>query len=503
VAGLVIDSIEIDNRNIYDLTDERYRNLLFRAANRLHLVTRDWVVRRELLFAVGEPFSPELADETARNLRTRLPFNDAWIEVQELAPGRLLVRVVTVDQWSLIGGLRSIHRDGNETDLRLGFEERNFLGRAQFFSFDYFWQEKHPDFVQVAFRESRVMGQRYSVSLDYRSDPYYTIKSLSAGRPFYELAQRLTFGLAVQDELIRERRFDDEGNLAAQWMNSGDELQLSAGFRFGPANRKVSLESEYKYYSSRVRDLYLDTSSATVELLPVDSSYHRFLVGSTYRLQSFIVEQRISGFGYHEDMTLGLRVSLAGGRAFRPDFKRHYYDLLLGGLAWSKKLGNNILRVEYGRAFWLKHAQELRHTSDLTVVWYNNRLSFVTLALRSRYQSDRGGSFQRLVLGGKTGLRGHPTEHSAGNRLHICNLESRFFTGLEILSIKVGAALFWDAGRTWQPDEALTARGYSMSVGGGLRLSLENLLRGEVIRIDGVYASEGRWELSFGTGQYF
>ena len=112
LEGLVIDSIEIENRNIYDLTDPRYSNFIFRLADKLHFVTRKKIVRQELLFKEGEPFSSEIALETARNLRTRFPFNDAWVTAELLPTGRLLVRVVTIDQWSLIGGLKSIDTTG-------------------------------------------------------------------------------------------------------------------------------------------------------------------------------------------------------------------------------------------------------------------------------------------------------------------------------------------------------------------------------------------------------
>ena len=127
----------------------------------------------------------------------------------------------------------------------------------------------------------------------------------------------------------------------------------------------------------------------------------------------------------------------------------------------------------------------------------------MTVAARSRYEADHGGHFSRLVLGGRNGIRGYPAEQSAGDRMHIFNIEGRFFTGLELFSVKIGSALFCDLGRTWHPGEKLTVGGYYVSAGVGLRFSLENLLRGEIIRADAVCTEYGDWEISFGTGQYF
>ena len=53
-------------------------------------------------------YHEEIAVETARNLRVRFPFNDAWIEVEPVGDAHVIVRVVTIDQWSLIGGVRSL-----------------------------------------------------------------------------------------------------------------------------------------------------------------------------------------------------------------------------------------------------------------------------------------------------------------------------------------------------------------------------------------------------------
>jgi outer membrane protein assembly factor BamA len=502
-AGFLIDSIEIENRNIYDLQDERYDGFLFRTANRFHVVTRRYVVERELLFRKGDPFSPELAAETARNLRTRLPFKDAWVEVQETEPGRALVRVITIDQWSLIGGVRSIDTDGGETNLRIGFEERNLLGNAQFISCDYYFKEFYPDYVITSFREPRLLSRPLAVSLDYRSDPYNTLKHFGIGRPYYSLAQSFSMQLDINDQKVRQRRYDAAGNLVAQWLGSSDQVEFAAGVRHGPTHQKASVSGGYKYFSSRISDVRLAESDSSGDGLPVDSLFHELSVSADYRILDFIVERRIQGFGFTEDYTLGWGIRGFYGRALTPDFNDHYYDRVGGDLSWSDKFGSNLVLVGYAHSYWFKRHEEIRRAWVLEGLWYNNRLPWLTLAARSRYESDQGGHFSRLVLGGKSGIRGYPTEQSAGDRMHVINLEGRFFTGLELLSVKIGSALFCDLGRTWVPGEKLSLDGYFVSAGAGLRFSLENLLRGEIIRADVIRTEFGDWEISFGTGQYF
>lgn len=500
----VIDSIEINNRNIYDLKDSRYSGFLFRNANHLHVVTRAQIVRQELLFKVGDTLVLELVDETARNLRTRFPFNDAWIEIEEISPGRLLVHVVTVDQWSLVGGLRAIDRDGDETNFQIGFEERNLIGRAQFLSFDYYARELEPNYISMSYREPRVFGRRWSIALDYRSDPQNNLKRLRTSKPYYSLAQNYRFDFAVSKASVRQERFDANGALGASWTTTGDNAEVGIGYRTGPSHRKITFRGEYKYLFRKVRDTVTyasDLPSGTP--FAVDSIYHRFSIGATYALQSFIIEKRINGFDYNEDITLGLLARASVGRAFRPDFQSHHYDLITGSTVWSQKLGSSIIAAEYALAHWFKRQDQIRTQTALTFVLYNNRLSWMTFALRSRYRSDNADGNLNLVLGGKSGLRGYPREFAAGDRTHVLNLESRVFLPLELLSVKVGSAVFVDLGQAWNGGDHMALNQYNFSGGIGLRLSLEKLRRGEIIRIDAVLIEGGGWEISFGSGQYF
>jgi len=492
--GWLIDSIEIDNSNIYDLENERYQSYLFRTANRLHVVTREWIVRQELLFAVGDRLTQSLIEETARNLRLRFPLNDARIEVEELATGRVLVRVETVDQWSLIGGLRSISRDGNETNFQIGFEERNLIGRAQFLSFDFFACENDPNYVQLIYREPRIFGQSLGVGFQYRTDPTNSLKRVEISRPYYSLAQKLSFEVSAAKHSHRVERLNSTGEVVAQWTSSGETVRLMGGYRTGPSYRKILIHGDYKYlYDAVVGDSEFG----------VDSVYHRLTFGLSQAWQEFIIEKRIRGFGYTEDFTLGLSLGVSYGRAFLPGLRGYLFDKAQGKVSGRWKLGHNLLGSEYSRIFWFKGRYEIRRQYGLTLTLYNNQWRHVTWAVRSRYLLDRDGENLNVVLGGKNGLRGYPSESFVGDRSHVVNLESRLFFGLELLSVKIGSALFVDIGRTWQPEETLAFRDYHLSGGAGLRLSLENLLKGEIIRVDIILAEGGNWELSFGTGQYF
>ncbi len=70
--------------------------------NAFHVTTRERVIARELLFAVGQPFRAACAEETARNLRSRRQLSVVLIvPVRTSDPRKVGVLVITKDTWSL------------------------------------------------------------------------------------------------------------------------------------------------------------------------------------------------------------------------------------------------------------------------------------------------------------------------------------------------------------------------------------------------------------------
>lgn len=63
-AGAIIGKIIYDKENVFDPTRSGENKSLFRLANRLHIITRDSVIRHQLLFETGDVFSARLLQES-------------------------------------------------------------------------------------------------------------------------------------------------------------------------------------------------------------------------------------------------------------------------------------------------------------------------------------------------------------------------------------------------------------------------------------------------------
>src|SRR5712691_7536912 len=126
-AGAVIGEVRIDNRNIFDLTDEKENGILYRAANAIHIETRAWVVRRQLLFKPGERVSARLIEETERLMRSNRIFYDVSIAPVGYRDGVVDIDIKTRDTWTLEPGV-SASRAGGVNKTGLSLIDSNALG---------------------------------------------------------------------------------------------------------------------------------------------------------------------------------------------------------------------------------------------------------------------------------------------------------------------------------------------------------------------------------------
>lgn len=502
VNGLIIDSIEIDNRNVFNTSERPYNNILFRTANKLHIVTRKHVISRELLFKPGDRFSAELAEETARNLRLKYWLYDAWIETVRLDNGHLLVRVKTIDEWSLRTWFK-VHRDANLTDYQFALEETNALGNNQYLSFYYFVPARDHSYPQLSFRDIRFLGRPLTMGLLYNDDPLGRVREILLGKPFYNLNQSFSYQLMYTSQGGRRDIHNDTETVASS-QRKGDLDQLDLEYRWGTYTRKLGVSAGYEYRYERTFNKVVVDSTRGPIYFPDDSLYHQVSLGVYAENINYIKTKRISGFGIVEDVQTGQHLGVSFGRAFSPGFTNSVFDQAAFQATFGYRSGPHLLLLSYGRTFWYRAGTTVRRTSDLSCKYFNNGLSFFTLAARVAYSSDRRlHAVQEIVLDGESGIRGYDRYFKTGDRFAVLNVEGRFFPGLELLNVLFGAVLFGDFGQAWKPPDIVRLDRLHWSLGAGLRISLEKVSKNELIRLDLSRTELNKWEYSIGTGQYF
>jgi hemolysin activation/secretion protein len=124
--------------------------------------------------------------------------------------------------------------------------------------------------------------------------------------------------------------------------------------------------------------------------------------------------------------------------------------------------------------------------------WQTSEKSKFFLDLTGALADDLDAERQ-LLLGGDNGLRGYPLRYQAGTSRALATVEQRYYTDWYPFHLfYVGAAAFFDIGRTWGTDvTGAESLGWLRDVGIGLRLGSSRSSFGNVIHIDLAFPLDG------------
>ena len=500
-AEPVIDSIEIHNFNIYDTSNPEYRHWIFSLANRLHIPTRKLVIKRELLLDKGDRFNRDLAEETAHNLRTLSFIWNARTELVGGADGSNILRVSTVDRWSLSGG-PSIDRSSGETTYKIGALEANFLGFGQTVAFDYFFRDYDEDYYVAWFYDRRIFGRKLSLNLFANDDPEIGTKSITLSRPYYSLTSNHTFSIDFTGYDYRNDHYREGIIVGREWIE-GSKVSLSGARRWGTYHTKVYFGAGYTYADLEDMDTVVYYDGADV-VFALDSVYHYGELFIGFQDIRYIKANRIDMFTRDEDITIIKGLTFLYGRTWETGSGARMHDVRGVSGNYGFYYRSNLILLEGFARRWFHHDKTSRKKLDILAKYYNNALSWYTLAVHVRHARDtRLDGQKELYLGENKGIRGYPRNYSNGEKYLVVNVENRFFTNVRFPGGRISPVQFIDLGSTWNRGEYFDVRHMEWSVGVGLRISTERLTSRESARIDVAYAGRLKtWQVSFGLGQY-
>src|ERR1700722_2298095 len=184
-ARAVIGAVDIDIGNIFDQSDPRESNGLFRLANRLHIRTKHATVQAQLLFASGDKYQARKLAETERALRRLTYVYDARVVPVRYADGKVDIKVITKDVWTLSPGI-SFGRSGGTNATNFNLQDTNFLGWGKTLQVS---RSSTVDRTSntVAWTDPNVLGSRWTSALTYSDSSDGSERSLQVIRPFYSL----------------------------------------------------------------------------------------------------------------------------------------------------------------------------------------------------------------------------------------------------------------------------------------------------------------------------
>ena len=489
-AGAVIGEIIFDRQNVFDLSNPDENNALYRLANRWHIVTRESIVRNQLLFKPGDRLSARLLEESERLLRQNAYFYDARVEPIAYEDGVVDIRVRTRDLWTLMPGL-SVSRSGGENRSRVSLSERNLLGRGVSVRFSY-TDDVDRESASFQFFDRNLGDSWVSLFGEYADNSDGDTMDLRLIRPFYELDARWSGGGTFFDE-TRTETFYDLGNEFAEYSVDQELHTAFYGWSRGLRDGWVRRWSAGLVYDENIFSAV--PGGTLTALIPEDRTLAYPFVGFEILEDRYEATSNRDQIDRTEDFFMGSRFYASVGYAtedFGADRESTIYRLEasrgFGSMAKKSLLlaGSYTGRVDEGVAA----NQMLSVSARFYNLISDKRLFYITLEAQAGNNLD----LDNLVdLGGDNGLRGYPLRYQTGDSKVLLTVEQRVFTDWYPFRLfRVGGAVFADAGRVWGNGPSGTRPlGWLKDVGIGLRLAPTRASGRDVIHIDIAFPLNG------------
>jgi hypothetical protein len=483
-AGAVIGRVEIATHNIFDEEDPRERNGLFRLADRLHIRTKHATIQAQLLFAGGDRYRARKLAETERVLRLLPYVYDARIVPVHYADGKVDVRVITKDVWTLSPGI-SFSRSGGANDSKFNLQDTNFLGWGKTL------QVSRGSTVDrtsntIAWTDPNVLGSRWTSTATYSDSSDGSQRQLLVAHPFFSLDAPWSTKISVNsfDRTISRYNL---GNIVDQFNDSETAYELSGGLSSGLID---GWTKRWTFGMRYDRNLFLPAPITTVpaKILPPDRTLSYPFTGFDILQDAYKKVGDENQIGRAEDLYFGTEVSGEIG----------YASGVFGADRSAIMLSAKALH-----GFDLPHQQQLFLTSDFSSRlesgharnliadaaakyywrWREDWLLYAAFSGTTTHMLDPE---MQLLLGGDNGLRGYPLRFESGTSRALFTVEQRVFTDwYPFRLVRVGAAVFADVGRTWGSGVIGNSDpGMLKDVGFGLRLGNTRSGLGNVLHVD-------------------
>lgn len=480
-AGATVGEIRVVPQDIFDTSDPAENYALFRLANKLHIQTREGVIRRAILFQPGDPVSVRVIEETERLLRGNRYLYEVLLRPVAVRDGVVDIEVVTRDTWSLNVGA-GVSRSGGANATNAELTEKNLFGTGTRLSLKR-TSDIDRSSSSIEYGNDRAFGTWTAVALRHASNSDGKFSGVSVVRPFYALDSRWTAGVTASSDDRIDSVYSG-GEIAHQYRIRQKQAQLFGGWSAGLVDgwvgrHTLGLSADQARYAA-------EPGLVAPASLPGDAKQ----VGPYYRYD--LIEDRFDRelnrnlVGRPEFFAVGLNASLQlnwASRALGSSRDAAFYSASVS--KGFEPLPQHTLIARASLSGEL--AGSGGHYVSAAAQYYlpqNKHRLFYAAAAGDWITGD--GAVDSLVLGGDNGLRGYPLRYQSGARRMLFTLEQRFYTDLYPWRLfRIGGAAFVDVGRAWGGTRANPVNpGWLSDVGFGLRIVSVRSAFSNVLHID-------------------
>ena len=482
-TGKTIGEITIDRKQVFDPGGK----WLERTANKTHMLTRERVIRRDLLFKPGEELDPQLIVRTKQLLRSRDYIADIEIDVKpdSIDSTRVNLRITTRDSWT-ISADGALHSEGR---TMVGLSDANIFGTGN--SLKVMTNFSRDDFSyggnMVEYEIPNVLGTFYTANFNAGRNFYSSTLDLGLRKEFirptdYEIG--LTYNdikdkryMIEQDTslLVKERNLDAWGGYSHFLRRIGSSIYLTGRYNYSRVSRRPEVGPRYN---------------------PALHDQDALLVGLGLYREKFYSANMIYGFGRREYLAAGYKAEVTSGYTWGEFSDAAYFGITceaggfcpIGYIMGGATLGSYI---DPDNGMWQRSAVDvdLRWFSNLFLFRRSRIRQFLTLNYTQGWNRWEG-SDESIRFTSTNGLQALK-EYAIGTNRMILNTETVVFTPYQPLGFRIALFGFADFGLLgYSPN--IFKNNFFTSLGFGVRLRNERLVFNTVqIRLGIAFGKHG------------
>ena len=466
-AGKTIGSISIERSQVFDENG----NWLERAGNNTHMLTRERVIRRDLLFRTGDTLDPQLVVRNKQLLRSRSYIADVDIAIQTdtLDTTQVHLTVKTRDSWTIsVDG--ALHSEGR---TMVGVSDANIFG----------WGNSLKVMTNFSRKDFSYGGNMVEYEIPNLLGTFYTA-DFAAGRDFYnstlELGMRKEFlrptdyelGITYSDNKAKRYMIEEDSSELVKERNLdvwGGYLHYLRGIR-----SSVYLTGRYNYRRVSLRP------PVAVDYNPALHDQDVLLLGAGLYRERFYTANMVYGFGSREYLATGYKAELVSGYSWG-EFKDAMYLGMSYETGGFSRLGYIMGGVTLGSYIDLQSGMWRQSAVDVDLRWFSNLFLFRRSRIRQFLSFNYtqgwnrvGGSDESIRFTSENGLQAL-NEYVIGTNRMIINTETVVFTPYQPLGFRIAFFGFADFGLLgYSPN--IFKNDFFTSFGFGVRLRNERLV---------------------------
>ena len=473
-SGMRIRAIEVRRLNVFGTSvsnpgldnPKKIEKLL----NKTHINTNENIIRKNLLFSIGDTVSPLVITDNERILR-QLPYiNDSRIVIVPIDDDEVDIVVITRDIYSLGGELNY----KGLTSGKVSVFDKNILGVGHELGIDIPYDKNYTDSPGIGahFNANNIAKTFVNLNLFYLNGLGTNSYGFSLSRELISSSTKYGGGISVKQ--INTTEDLDTLPVPEPFNYNLQDYFIMRSFLINKEKvSRIILGARYTFNNVITRPEIHPDSYYNLQ-------YHKLFLGSVaYSFQKYYKTNLIYSYGRTEDIPYGGLIQLTGGKEVNEFKNRVYLSSVIAFGKASRRVGYFYFYTVLG-SFFCDNLTE-QGTFITGVKYFTNLLNAGNSKIRNFINIDYTRGFDRytdeyLTYPRKNGFSGFRNDSIRGDQRLNLGIESVLFSKVNLYGFRFAFFGFADFSFLSGTNEIIKNGNSLAGVGIGIRVRNDNMI---------------------------